>query len=152
MVVSGIKSFRWQSGHCGKYQIRLSIWPLTCWRMPCGPLAVLKKSWTDSHDVRADLGQPIEDYMTDLRNRLKHAADWAKLHAQHGQEVYVHHYNLRSQDKHLVEGDKVIVLDDNIAGKLCPRCVAMAGYYPSSQVAIQLPCQHGRRPSAPRAC
>jgi len=90
-------------------------------RMPRGPLAVLKESWTDSRDVRADLGQPIEDYMTDLRNRLKHAADWAKLHAQHEQEVYVHHYNLRSRNKHLVEGDIVIVLDDDVAEKLCPR-------------------------------
>ena len=49
--------------------------------------------------------------MTDLRERLKKAADWAELHARHGQDV----------DKRSDEGDHVIVLDDDAAGKLCKR-------------------------------
>jgi len=48
---------------------------------------------------------------------LKSAADWAELHARHGQEIYVHNYNLRSRDKHLSEGDMVIVLNDEASGK-----------------------------------
>ena len=56
--------------------------------------------------------------MTNLRGRLKKAADWAALHARHGQEVYTHNYNLRSRDKRFDEGDKVIVLDKDAAGKL----------------------------------
>ena len=44
-------------------------------RLPRGPLALLKESWTGQRDVRADLGKPVEDYMGDLRNRLKSAAD-----------------------------------------------------------------------------
>ena len=59
--------------------------------------------------------------MTDLPARLKKAADWAELHARHGQEVYTHNHNLRSRDKRLDEGDKVIVLDDDATGKLCKR-------------------------------
>jgi len=60
--------------------------------------------------------------MTDLRARLKKAADWAELHARHGQEVYTHYYNLRSRDKRFdEEGDKVIVDDGDAAGKLCKR-------------------------------
>jgi len=59
--------------------------------------------------------------MTDLRARLKKAADWAELHARHGQEVYTHYYNLRSRDKRFDEGDKVIVDDGDAAGKLCKR-------------------------------
>jgi len=59
--------------------------------------------------------------MTDLRACLKKAADWAELHARHGQELYTHHYNLRSRDKRFDEGDKAIVLDDDAAGKLCKK-------------------------------
>jgi len=86
-----------------------------------GPLAVLKETWTNQRDVGVDLGKPVEDYMTDLRARLKESADWAELHARHGQEVYTHQYNLRSRDKRFDEGDKVIVLDDEATGKLCIR-------------------------------
>ena len=59
--------------------------------------------------------------MCDLRHRLKSAADWAELHAQHGQEVYIHNYNLRSKDKHFVEGDSVIVLNDEATSKFSTR-------------------------------
>jgi len=90
-------------------------------RLPRGPLTVLKETWTDQQDISADLGKPVEGYMTDLRARLKKAADWAELHAQHGQEVYTHNYNVRSRDKRFDEGDTVIVLDDDAAGKLCKR-------------------------------
>jgi len=72
-----------------------------------------------ARDVSADLGKPDEAYLTDLRGPLKKTADWAELHARHGQEVYTLHYNLRSKDKHFDEGDEVIVLDDDAAGKLC---------------------------------
>jgi len=90
-------------------------------RLPRGPLAVLKESWTDQRDVSADLGKPVGSYITELRARLKKAADWAELHARHGQEVFTHNHNLRSRDKRFDEGDKVIVLDDDAAGKLCKR-------------------------------
>jgi len=99
----------------------VSPYMLVYGRVPRGPLAVLKDSWTSQRDVKADVGKPVEEYMNDLRCRLKKAADWATLHAQHGQHVYTHNYNLRSRDKHFDEGDKVIVLDDDAAGKLCKR-------------------------------
>jgi len=49
--------------------------------------------------------------MTDLRDRLKKTADWAEMHARHGQGV-----NKLSDD-----GDQVIVLDDDAADKLYER-------------------------------
>ena len=49
--------------------------------------------------------------MTDLRARLKEAADWAELHARHGQDV-----NQNSD-----EGDRVIVLNDDAVYKLYER-------------------------------
>ena len=90
----------------------ISPYMLVYGRLPRGPLAVLKESWSGQRDVRADLGKPVEEYMGDLRRRLKSAADWAALHAKHGQEIYVLNYNLRSRDKHFDEGDTVIVLND----------------------------------------
>ena len=75
-------------------------------RLPRGHLAVLRESWTGQRDIQGDLKKPIETYMSELRDHLKEAADWATLYAHRGQEVYTHNYNLRSRDKHFAEGDK----------------------------------------------
>jgi len=82
-----------------------------------------------ARDVSAGLSEPIEAYtvssgalnstptnsnqacMTDLRARLKEAANWAKLHAPHGQDV----------NRHSDEGDRVIVLNDDAVDTLCKR-------------------------------
>ena len=52
---------------------------------------------------------------------MKRAADWAELHTELKQREYAHNYNLRARDKHFSEGDKVIVFDDDVSGKLCKR-------------------------------
>jgi len=64
-----------------------------------------------ARDVSAGLSEPVEACMTDLRARLKEAADWAELHARQGQDV----------NRHSDEGDQVIVLDDEAADTLCKR-------------------------------
>ena len=99
----------------------VSPYMLVYGRVPRGPLTVLRESWANNQDVQADLGKPVEKYMTDLRRRIQQAADWATLHAQHGQELYAHHHNLRSRDKHFTEGEQVIVLDDTATGKMSKR-------------------------------
>jgi len=99
----------------------VSPYMLVYGRSPRGPLAVLKESWTGQRDLRADLNKPVEDYMCELRSWLKSAADWAVLHARHGQEVYVPNYNLRSRDKHFCEGDTVTVLNDEASGEFDQR-------------------------------
>jgi len=90
-------------------------------RLPRGPLAILKESWTGQRDVQSVLPKSIETHMADLQYRLQQAADWARLHAEHGQAVYAYHHNLRSRDKTFYEGDTVIVLDEEATGKLCKR-------------------------------
>lgn len=99
----------------------ISPYALVYGRLPRGPLAVLKESWIGQRDVMPILAKPVEQYMTDLQHRLRQAADWARLHAEHGQAVYAHNHNLRSRDKHFIEGDTVIVLDDEHSGKLSRR-------------------------------
>jgi len=64
-----------------------------------------------ARDVSAGLSKPVGACMTDLRDCVKKTADWAELHARHGQDV----------DKRFDEGDKVVVLDDDATGKLCKR-------------------------------
>jgi len=64
-----------------------------------------------AQDVSAGLSKSVEACTTDLRDRLKETADWAELHARHGQDV----------DKHSDEGDQMIVLDDDAADTLCKR-------------------------------
>jgi len=66
------------------------------------------------------------------------------MHARHGQEVYTHNHNLRSRDKRFDEGDKVIVFDNDAAGKLCKRWQG-----PATVVHIKSP-YHGLRGSASR--
>jgi len=64
-----------------------------------------------ARDVSAGMSKSVEACMTDLRDRLKKTADWAELHARHGQDV----------NKHSDEGDQVIVIDDDAADKLYKR-------------------------------
>lgn len=68
-------------------------------RIPRGPLSVLKETWIDQRDVSADLGKPVEDYMTNLRDRLKQAANWAELHARQSARSRGLHVQLQSKLK-----------------------------------------------------
>lgn len=99
----------------------VSPYKLVYGRLPRGPLAVLKESWTGQRDVKSVLQKPVEEYMVDLQRRLQQAADVARLQSDHSQMMYAHQHNLRSRDKLFAEGDSVIVLDNDVSGKLCKR-------------------------------
>jgi len=47
-------------------------------RTPRGPLTVLKESWTGKRDVSMNLSKPVDEYLCDLKSRLKSAACYAK--------------------------------------------------------------------------
>ena len=87
-----------------------------------------------ARDVSAGLSKSVEAWMTDLRDRLKKAADWAELHARHSQDV----------NRHSDDGDQVIVLNDDAADKLCKRWQR-----PATGVRVMSPdSYHGLRGSA----
>ena len=46
-----------------------------------------------ARDVSAGLSKPVEALKTDLRDRLKKTADWAELHARHGNRHLENHKN-----------------------------------------------------------
>jgi len=90
-------------------------------RVPRGPLAVLKETWTGERDLPTGLGKPVEEYLQDLREKLNTAAQYAAEHAGKQQAGYVSRYNLRARHKTFHEGDQVIVLAPETGGKLCNK-------------------------------
>jgi len=74
-------------------------------RTPCGPLAVLKETWTGERDVPVSLGKSVEAYMEELRDKLETAANFSDDHAQRAQASYAARYNLRARDKRFHVGD-----------------------------------------------
>ena len=90
-------------------------------RVPRGPLAILKETWTGQRDVTSGLNQPVTDCLNDLRDRLRQAVDVATANSAVCQASYAHQYNLRSRDKRFAEDDQVIILDVDASGKMCKR-------------------------------
>ena len=99
----------------------VSPYMLVYGRIPRGPLAVLKETWTGERELPPDLGRPVEEYLQDLREKLDSAAQYAKEHAVKQQAGYVGRYNLRARHKTFQEGDQVIVLAPDNGSKLCNK-------------------------------
>jgi len=96
----------------------ISPYMLVYGRKHCGPLAVLKETWTGEREVPVSLGKSVEAYMVELRDKLETAAKFAENHAEGAQASYAAHYNLRAREKRLHEGDQVIVLAPEGSNKL----------------------------------
>jgi len=90
-------------------------------RLPRCPLAILNYSWCGQRDVRFVLPKPVDEYLSDLRQRLQQTADYARLQADHQQATYVHHHNLRSRDKRFAEGVSVTALAYEASDELSKR-------------------------------
>ena len=73
----------------------VSPYMLVYGRVPRGPLAVLKETWTGERGLPPGLGKPVEEYLQDLRDKLSAAAQYAAEHAGKQQAEYVSRYNLR---------------------------------------------------------
>jgi len=99
----------------------VSPYMLVYGRIPRGPLAVLKETWTGERDLPPGLGKPVEEYLQDLREKLDTAARYATEHTGKQQAGYVSRYNLRARHKTFHEGDQVIVLAPDSGGKLCNK-------------------------------
>ena len=99
----------------------VSPYALVYGRVPRGPLAVLKESWTGENDVSMNLTKPVAEYLDDLRQKLSSVTKIAADHARSAQTDYAGRYNRRARDKHFAEGDLVVVLAPPNAGKMCPR-------------------------------
>ena len=57
-----------------------------------------------------NFGKDATKYLIELHVKLEIAKNYAALHAEHEQNRYVTHYNLRSRDKHFEVGEQVLIL------------------------------------------
>jgi len=73
--------------------------------------------------VSLHLNKSVNDYLVDLLDKLYAVADLATTRVDRAQQNYVDRYNLRARDKHFKEGDLVVVLAADNAGKLRPRWI-----------------------------
>jgi len=91
-------------------------------RLPRGPLAILKDSWSGTEDLPLNLGKGVAEYLSDLRERFKSVEEFASEHMKKKQVQYTTHYNLRSQDKSFDVGEQVLILaPDSTASKTFSR-------------------------------
>jgi len=86
-------------------------------RVPRGPLAILKKTWSGEREVSPSLSQPVEEYLQDLRDKMEAMTEYATDHTQKAQQGYVSRYNLRAHHKKFQVADQVIVLAPESGGQ-----------------------------------
>jgi hypothetical protein len=88
-------------------------------RLPKGPLAILKETWSGERELPLNLGKSAVEYLEDLREKMTKARDLADVQTKHAQSRYVDRYNLRSKDKSFEVGEKCIILmPDTTASKV----------------------------------
>ena len=68
-------------------------------KLPVGPLAILRETWTGDRELPADLNKTAVEYLENLRNKLEIAQNYASERSNVAQERYVFTHNLRSRDK-----------------------------------------------------
>jgi len=91
-------------------------------RLPRGPLAVLKDTWTGEENVLLSLRKRVVEYFRELRERLGDAERYASKHADKKQTQYTTRYNFRSQVKAFNVGKQVLILvSDNTSSKTFKR-------------------------------
>ena len=97
-------------------------WLMAFGRLPRGPLAILKDSWSGTEDLPLDLGKGVAEYLSDLRQRFQSVDEFASEHTKKKQIHYATHYNLRSRDKSFDVGEQVLILaPDSTASKTFSR-------------------------------
>ena len=76
-------------------------WLLAFGRLPRGPLAVLKDTWSGQVNLPFNLGKNVTEYLKDLRDRLATAEQYAFDHTTKQQAAYITRYNWRQHLSHL---------------------------------------------------
>ncbi|XP_040066957.1 uncharacterized protein LOC120840462 [Ixodes scapularis] len=90
-------------------------------REPQGPLSILKRTWTGQWTPPLGLNRPAAKYLKDLRERMVDSARVVDEHARAKQQAYAHRYNLRARPKEFTVGERVLVLETGLSGKLQPK-------------------------------
>src|SRR6218665_2964263 len=68
-------------------------------RLPRGPLAVLKESWTGDINLPARLGLHAKKYLQKMKENLEKALVYANEHSKEEQLQYTNQYKKKGKDK-----------------------------------------------------
>ena len=92
-------------------------------RLPRGPLAILKESWAGETELPPNLRKSASKYMSELKENLEVALEYARHHGDLTQANSAKHYNSRAKEKHFEIGDQVVVLTADSTNKLYARWI-----------------------------
>ena len=92
-------------------------------REPRGPLALLKETWLGERDLPNGIGMTAAQYLTQLKNRLKAAAEKAIEYGGFQQQMYAKYRNRKAKEKTFEIGDEVIVLTPDSTNKIYARWI-----------------------------
>src|SRR5688572_10771461 len=87
-------------------------------KIPRGPLAILKESWTREIDLPPHVGIQPEKYLKEIKENMEEALLFAESYAREKQLQYTNQYNKRAKHKEFEPGEKVIVLYPTSTNKL----------------------------------
>ncbi|GFQ86121.1 retrovirus-related Pol polyprotein from transposon opus [Trichonephila clavata] len=101
-------------------------------------LKLLKKVWTGDKEIPTYSSKSIEEYLRDLTEVLKQAHKLVRGNSEKAQAEYASRYNLRSREKRLEVGDRVLVLIPSSSHKHLRKWMGPASI-------IELPRPHTAR-------
>ena len=90
-------------------------------RIPRGPLAILKESWTGDINLPPQSAIQPRKYLEELKINLDKAAQFVKEHAREKQLQYMNQYNKKAKHKEFKPGEQVIVLYPTSSNKIMSR-------------------------------
>ncbi|GBN20764.1 Retrovirus-related Pol polyprotein from transposon 297 [Araneus ventricosus] len=96
----------------------LSPYQMVYGRLPRGPLALMRDSWTGKRNIPLAVSRSIEKYLKNLRQNLERAHEIATGNAEKNKAEYTRRYNLRAREKTFQVGEKVLILESVSPHKL----------------------------------
>ncbi|KAL8589385.1 hypothetical protein ACOMHN_021537 [Nucella lapillus] len=89
--------------------MRFSPFELLYGRTVRGPMAILKKIWTQEEPMEAPV-QAEAEYVIELRNRLEATCQIARDHLKQASQQYRRYYDQRARERWFDVGDQVLLL------------------------------------------
>ncbi|GBO45566.1 Retrovirus-related Pol polyprotein from transposon 297 [Araneus ventricosus] len=99
----------------------LSPYQMVYGRLPRGPLALMRDSWTGKRNIPLSVSRSIEKYLENLRQNLEKAHEIATANAEKNQAEYTRRYKLRAREKTFQVGEKVLILESVSPHKLLKK-------------------------------
>ena len=103
----------------------VALYTMLYGRLPRGPLAILKESWAGETELPPNLSKSAFQYMSEMKENLEVALEYARHHGDLAQANYAKHYNSSAKDKHFEIGDQVVVLTADSTNKLYARWIGL---------------------------